>query len=140
MAALTKDRNTPNKELGRSISLRMLANAHIFGGSQVCLGATGFAIPAADVATGTKVIGVADEEVDNTGGADGDARVLVRKGVFGFVNDGNVVQADIGADAMVEDDQTVTNAATATNDKIAGTIDDIDDTDDLVYIKIHDNE
>lgn len=138
MAALTKDRNTPNKELGRSISLRVAAATHIFGGSQVALDDAGFAIPATDVATGSKVIGAADEEVDNTGAA-GDKRVLVRKGVFGFVNDTNVVQADIGEDAMVVDDQTVTNAATASNDKVVGTIDDIDDDDSLVYVKIHEH-
>ena len=139
MAALTKDRNTPNKELGRSISLRVAAATQIFGGSQVALDDAGFAIPATDVATGSKVIGVADEEVDNSGGAAGDLRVLVRKGVFGFVNDTNVVQADIGEDAMVVDDQTVTNAATATNDKVVGTIDDIDDDDGFVYVKIHEH-
>lgn len=138
MAALTKDRNAPNKELGRTISLRVAAATQIFGGSLVALNDAGFAIPGTNVATGTKVIGVADEEVDNVGAA-GDLRVKVRKGVFGFVNDGNVVQADIGEEAMVADDQTVTNAATSTNDKVAGTIDDIDDDDGLVYVKIHEH-
>lgn len=127
MAALTADRNTKSKHMGRSISLRVAASTEIFKGAQVRLNATGFAIPGDDAAGGSDIQGVAEEHVDNSNGADGDLRVRVRKGTFLFANNGNVVQATVGQSVTCVDDQTVGLAADTTNDHTVGTVDDFSD-------------
>ncbi len=140
MTALAKDRNTLNKELGRVDTYRVAAGAVIFQGAMVCLDSAGFAIPAADTAGITRVVGWADELADNTGGAAGDISVKTRTGVALFENDGTVVQATVGDIATVLDDQTVSIAATTTNDITAGTVIDFDDDGSgLVALKIHDH-
>jgi len=135
MAALTADKVTKNKHLGRSISLRVAASTTIYKGAMVRLDATGFAIPADDAAGGSDVIGIADENVDNSSGSDGDLRVRVYKGVFGLVNNGNVVQATTGVTVYSVDDQTVGLAADTTNDHAVGKVDDFSDGS-LVYVSI----
>jgi len=105
MAALTEDRNTPYRE-GVELEYDVAASTKIFGGSLVCLNATGYAVPGADTAS-FKFAGVAQEQVDNTGGADGDKKIRVRKtGIHRFAASGMTI-ADIGKPAFVSDDQTV---------------------------------
>src|SRR5574341_2243543 len=114
MAALTKDRDTRSRHTGRMIVLKVKGATKIYNGGMVAV-VGGYAKPAADAAT-EKVMGIADEFVDNTGGADGALTVRVRTGVFKLANNaGAVVQADIGKKALVVDDQTVTDAATTNN-------------------------
>jgi hypothetical protein len=128
MAALTKDRNTVSAWKGRRISLKVKANAVIYKGAMVAVDATGFAVPAADTA-GLKVMGVAQDSVNNTGGADGAVSVDVDKGVFLVNNNGTnaVVQATVGSDCQVADDNTV-RASGAANNIVAGVVDFIDAT------------
>lgn len=132
MAALTKDRNTKAKHLGRTASYRVAASTVIYKGALCRLNATGFLIPADDAAGGTDCVGVSDETVDNSAGADGDLRARCRKGAFLLANDGTVVQASVGTQATCLDDQTVSIAATTTNDHIVGVIDDFDDEGQVV--------
>lgn len=136
MAALTKDRNTKNKELGRSISVPLAAGAQVFAGGMVARqAADGFGVAAGDVA-GHKVVGVADEGVDNTGGADGDLEVIVRKGVFGFNNVGTVVdQIDLGNEVFVSTDNEVEKVGGVVNNIRAGTLDRIE-ADGQVFVKM----
>ena len=138
MAALTKDRNTLNKELGRAISVPLLANAIVFAGGMAARDATGFVVPASDTA-GLKVIGWFDEGGDNTGGADGDLEVIVRKGVAGFNNDGGTVvdQADLGNEVFVSDDQTVEKIAGVANNIRAGTLDRLEDGQAFIKFDEH---
>lgn len=139
MAALTKDRNTLNKELGRAISVPLAANAIVFAGGMVSRkAADGFCIAGADTAA-TKVVGVADEGGDNTGGADGDVEVLVRKGVFGFANDGGtpVDQIDLGNEVFISDDQTVEKVAGVVNNIRAGTLDRLEDGQAFIKMDEH---
>lgn len=134
MAALTKDRNTKNKELGRSILVPMAAAAKVFAGGMVSRNATGFAVAASDTAA-EKVVGVADEQIDNTAGADGDLSVIVRKGVFEFTTLGTAVdQADMGNEVFVSDDNNIEKVGGVVNNIRAGTLDAIDGTE--FYIKI----
>ncbi len=134
MAALTKDRNTLNKELGRSILVPVAATTQIFAGAMVARNATGFAVPAADTA-GLKVVGVADEGVDNDPGADGDLSIIVRKGVFGFTTLGTVIdQADMGNEVFVSDDNNLEKTGGVSNNIRAGTLDAIEGSQ--FYIKI----
>jgi len=125
MANLTADRNTAAKTLGRRISLKVKAATKIFAGSIVAVeAATGFAVPAGDV-VGHQVVGRAEEQVDNSAGANGDKEVRVSKGVFKWVNNGSaVVQATIGDSVMAADDNSV--KPTSTNSIAVGTCDSID--------------
>lgn len=67
--ALTKDRNTPRRD-GMQFNDPVAANAKIFAGSLVCLDASGNAVPGA-LSTTIAARGIAQEQVDNTGGAAG---------------------------------------------------------------------
>ena len=135
MTALAADKNTKSKQLGRSISLRVAATTEIFKGAAVRLDATGFAIPADDAAGGSDIIGVSEEHVDNSAGADGDLRVRVRKGVHLFVNNGNVVQATVGGLVYSVDDNVVGLVGDTTNDHLVGTVDDFSD-EGLVVVHV----
>lgn len=108
MAALTKDRNTPERD-GRALHHPVKGGVQIFAGALVALDATGLAIPAAP-GEDVKVVGVATAHTDNRLGADGDERLVVRRGVFAFANDAGareITRADVGMPAAVLDDQTV---------------------------------
>ncbi len=136
MAALAKDRNTKNKELGRSNSVPLAAGAQVFAGGMVARqAADGFCVAAGDV-VGHKVVGVADVGVDNTAGADGDLEVIVRKGVFGFDTVGTVVdQLDLGNEVFVSSDHEIEKVAGVVNNIRAGTLDRIE-ADGQVFIKM----
>ncbi len=72
---------------------------------------------------GLIVVGVADETVDNSSGANGAATVkLRRKRGFLFKNSATaaVTQASVGSNVYVEDDETVALAAGPDNDIVAG--------------------
>jgi hypothetical protein len=122
MAALTQDRNTATRE-GRSYSLGVAASTKVYAGSMVAVNSSGYAVPAADT-SGLKVVGRAEEQVDNSSGANGDKSVLVREGVFKFAASGLTV-ADVGKPAFISDDQTVSVSAT-TNNVCAGVIEQVD--------------
>lgn len=118
MAALTEDRNTPYRE-GVELEYDVAASTKIYGGSLACLNATGYAVPGADTAS-FKFAGVAQEQKDNTGGADGDKKITVRRtGVHRFAGSGFAI-TDIGEQVYVSDDQTV--AKTTTNSIACGKI------------------
>ena len=109
MTALTQDRNTHMID-GGWIAVPVAANAVIHAGALVAANAAGFAVPGATSATLT-YLGRAEEEVNNTGGINGDRTVTVRrKMAFLFANSGGadaVGQADLGKPCYIVDDQTV---------------------------------
>lgn len=118
MSALTKDRNTVRR-LGEYAVYPVKGGKVVFAGGMVCLGADGYALPAADIA-GLKFAGVARGYVDNSGGADGALSVEVwRKGSFELACSGMTV-ANAGDAVYVLDDQTVGLAGAATNDVACG--------------------
>jgi predicted RecA/RadA family phage recombinase len=120
MAALTQDRATPYRE-GIEIEFPVAAAVKIYAGSLVCANAQGFAAPAADTA-GLKFLGVALEQVDNTGGANGGKVVRLRRsGVFEF-NAASITQAMVGDPMYVKDDNTFDDAGGCTNDIKAGVL------------------
>ena len=127
MAALTQDRNTPFKFFQRKHHYKVEGATTIFAGSIVALNAAGFAVPASDTA-GLVVIGRAEEQVDNSAGADGDKEVLVAKGVFKWAAGVGIAQALIGRVVAVADDQTVADPANVaiTNDITVGILEEID--------------
>jgi hypothetical protein len=114
MAALTKDRATPYRD-GIEIDVPLAANSKIYAGSLVCANTSGYAVPAADTA-GMKFVGVALEQVDNTGGANGAKKVRVRRqGTFEF-DALSITQAMVGSSMYVMDDHTFDDATGPTND------------------------
>jgi hypothetical protein len=114
MAALTKDRATPYRD-GIEIEFPVAANTKIYAGSMVCANASGYAVPAADTA-GLRFLGVALEQVDNTGGANGAKKVRLRRsGAFEF-DAASISQAMVGTSMYVMDDHTIDDAAGPTND------------------------
>ena len=83
---------------------------HIYQGALVSLNAGGYAKP---LAAGEAFAGVAYEEIDNTGGADGDKVVrLYTEGDFEFPLSG-ATQANVGDAVYASDDGTLTFTATA---------------------------
>lgn len=104
MVALVKDRNTPARD-GKVIAYPVAGGATIYAGALVVANG-GYAEPGT-TALNLVALGRANEQVDNSAGADGDADVLVERGVFLFANDGSITAANIGADAYIVDDQTV---------------------------------
>jgi hypothetical protein len=114
MAALTKDRATPYRD-GIEIDFPVAANIKIYAGSLVCSNTSGYAVPAADT-IGLKFLGVALEQVDNTGGANGAKKVRVRRaGAFEF-DAASITQTMVGTSMYVVDDHTIDDAAGPVND------------------------
>lgn len=126
MAALAKDRNTPRRE-GDQVNDPVAAGARIHAGSFVVLSATGYAAPGS-TALNLSARGLAEEPVDNTGGADGDLTVAVRRGIFRFANEAGdlVARTHIGGTAYVVDDQTVAATDGVGTRSAAGKIVDVD--------------
>lgn len=123
MAATTKDRATITKYVERLIRLTLKSGSVIPGGVMVAIDtAAGTAVNASDAAA-RKVEGVSQHAADQT---KGDVDILVARGAFWMGNDGTITAANIGTVATVLDNQTVSLAATTTNDIGAGIIEDVD--------------
>lgn len=134
MAALA-DNKSPVEIGGAHRDLPVEAGAHIFVGSLVMIGPAGSeARPAAAGSQTPVAAGVAMEEVDNTGGADGAQMVRTRSGVFLFANDGSnaVTRAHIGEPCYAVDDQTVSSLDTSRI--TAGTVFDV--TSEGVWVRV----
>lgn len=130
MSALVKDRNTA-KRAGEVYSLPVAAGVVIYAGSLVALNG-GYAEPFS-VATGLICAGRALEQIDNTGGADGDVSITVDSGVFKFANGGDIDQASLGETACGVDDQTVSSSSGTGTRSACGTIVGVDS--DGVWIR-----
>jgi hypothetical protein len=124
--ALTKDRNTPEREI-KKVSHPLAASTKIYAGSMVALDASGNLVPGATATTLTAV-GRAEEQVDNSAGLAGALSCLTSKGTFLFGNDGSIDRTHVGKDCYIVDDQTVA-ATNGTNTRsLAGKIVDLDGT------------
>jgi hypothetical protein len=82
--ALTTDRNTRSRE-GDQFTYPVAAGARIFAGAITMLNTSGYAVPGGSGAEQI-CIGRAEEQVDNSAGADGDLTITVRSGVFKYAN------------------------------------------------------
>jgi len=127
MAALAADRNTPRAD-GDVESYGVDGGAKIFAGAIVALNAAGYAIPGA-TAAGLVTAGRAEEQVDNTGGADGAVSVRVRRGTFRYANSAGadaITRAEVGDDCYLVDDQTVAKTDGAGTRSVAGKVVQVD--------------
>ena len=104
MAALTGPRNT-EKLGGGDIcplpSYPVAASTTIYAGALVGLNSAGYLVPMSG--TGQRVVGIANETVDNSSGANGDKTCGADTGVYRMVNDGTntVTLANVGAGATI---------------------------------------
>jgi len=135
MTALVTDRNTPLRD-SKQYGLPVAASTKIFAGSLVCLNASGFLTKGA-VATTLKAVGMAEESVDNSAGANGALSCKVRRGCFKFANSSAgdlIVAADWGASCYVVDDQTVAKTNGSSTRSVAGIVRQVDS--DGVWVEI----
>lgn len=126
MTATTVDRNTVEIwNEGQIPPIPLTASTKIpLGVMVMVVSGTGTALNAADTANGV-VMGVSTQLVDT---ALGHTKCPVKRGRFWFANDGTITAANIGQTATVLDNQTVSLAATTTNDVPAGQIIGVDAT------------
>jgi hypothetical protein len=135
--ALTQDRITRTRAsaAARRRVGDLAAGVVIYLGALIAKNAAGHIVPASDTAA-LKTVGVSEQFVDNT---DGDAADLTVKYVTGLdvelLNDGGtIIQAGKHAPCYVADDQSVTTAAAATNDILAGIVSEFSTTKVWVYV------
>lgn len=136
MPALTQDRNTPLKDAG-IISFLVAAATKIYAGSLVVANANGYAAPGS-VATTLTALGRAEEQVDNTAGANGAKSINVRRcKAFKFANYATdlVTQADIGKTCYIVDDQTVAKTNGTSTRSAAGKVLAVESDGVWVYIE-----
>lgn len=105
MTALTAMRNTRSQGVGLK-HYPVAATTNIYKGGMVCIDASGYAVPAANDAALSNVIGVAHEDVDNSGGSNGDLNVRVELGRVHLLVATSITQAMVGDNMYVVDDQT----------------------------------
>jgi hypothetical protein len=123
--ALTKDRNTPLRD-GNDVVHPVGAAKKIYAGSLVVLNATGYSEPGSTATTLTAV-GRAEEQVDNSAGADGALSITVRRGIFRFANHVDAVtRTEIGKSCYIVDDQTVAKTDGTGTRSVAGKVIDLD--------------
>jgi hypothetical protein len=107
-------------------TLPVKGNVHIYHGATLVLNG-GYLAPAT-TATGLIAVGVAEQEVDNTGGADGALTCRLQQGEYVRENSSAgdaIAQADVGADCYLVDDQTVAKTSNSGARSRAGKITEI---------------
>lgn len=121
MSALTANTNRDNRVTEQE-AIPVAASAHIYkGGLVAVVVASGYATPGADTA-GLRIVGVAENEANNSSGASGDVSVPVRRNRVEKFACASATQAWVGNLVYAVDDNTVALAATTTNDIVVGTV------------------
>jgi len=130
VTATTVDRNTKESWNDGVVALIPLtASTKIPKGVMVMVvSGTGTALNGADTANGL-VMGISTQLVDT---ALGHTSCPVMRGRFWFANDGTITAANVGQQATILDNQTVSLAATTTNDVVAGLILQVDSVDGVL--------
>lgn len=137
MAAATENLDIVKRgihDARRTDKIDVAASTEIFRGTMVCLDGSGNAVPAGDTAGYTKVIGVAEDHVDNSSGSAGDEQIQLLFNAEFKLNHTGLTADDNLTGGVVSDDNTITDAATATNDIHAGEIRKIDGSEVWIFI------
>ncbi|MFA5688584.1 MAG: hypothetical protein WC959_05510 [Kiritimatiellales bacterium] len=102
------ERNTERLANADVLGFKIAAGQKLYLGKLVGLNDDGYAVDGDDTDL-AKVLGRAEQTVDNTDGADGDQMIAVRRGIFKWNNDATdpVVQADVGQTVYLKDGVTV---------------------------------
>ena len=129
MAALTADRDTKQKAGPvRALNLPVAASTTIYAGSMVAENGSGYLVPAS-ASNALIVVGIAQENVDNSAGSAGDENCEVKTQVVGrFANGDSIAVAQRGDLCYAGDDQTVHQANIDGDKPVAGLIMDVDST------------
>lgn|SRR5678816_1791259 len=128
MAATTLDRNTRKRGPIKQRVIPLATGAVIPYGVMVSVATpSAGAVNAADTATHV-LMGVSCMPASQTAG---DTEIVLEQGIFLFNHDGTITAADIGQLCTVLDNQTVSKAATTTNDIPAGYIDSVESTTEV---------
>jgi hypothetical protein len=123
--ALSANRDTKkygSYPIAEEIVLDVAASTTIYKGSMVARDASGNAVPAS-AAQGLRILGRAEEKVDNSAGIAGAKTVKIRKGVYSFANGATtdaLTKADIGRKIYASDDQTLARTSSKGNRPVAG--------------------
>lgn len=122
MTALSADARRTKYGLMHATTLYLpqATGTTIYANGLVCFNASGYAAPAADTAN-FEIAGLAVEGQVNSG-ADAAKYIRVLRGVMADFAFTGFTIAGCGKNCCVADDNTVTNAATATNDVEVGQI------------------
>lgn len=131
MAALKKDRNTPQR-MGDRLVLQVAENTTIYAGSLVAVNAEGYAVPAS-AATTLTAAGRAEHQVINSG-SDTTESIIVLRGVFKFENLSSDAVSKVFSTCYMVDDQTVAATDGGGTRSIAGKVLDIEP--DGVWVEI----
>lgn len=106
MTALSAAYNRQKRGIAKLISLPVAASTKIWKGGQVAINTSGYAVPGAST-TQFITIGIAEESVDNSAGADGALRVQVAFGAEFLFAATSITQAMLGTAMYAVDDNTV---------------------------------
>lgn len=121
MTALAEDLSMQYTE-GVELDFPVVGSDIVYGGSFVAVNAGGYANPGADTA-GLIFQGVSIEQVDNSGGSNGDKTVtLRRRGLFKALFGTAISQANVGDNVFLVDDQTVDVVGNVTHNIFCGII------------------
>lgn len=128
MTAITTERDTQRRD-GKQAAFGVLAATKVLSGTIAVVTAAGFA-QGGITSTTVKAVGVFDETVDNTAGANGDVKARTRKdGWFRFANSaaGDLITiADINTDCYIVDNQTVAKTNGTNTRSVAGKVRDVE--------------
>ena len=139
MTALAEARNTEKYNpdvFAEVMSLPLAASTKIYRGALVALNASGYCVAGTTVAAG-RIVGRAEETIDNSSGAAGDKSVKVRRGVFKFVNSAStdaLTLADVDRLCYAVDDQTVARTSSMGSREVAGRVIRVDS--DGVFVEV----
>lgn len=123
MAALTADTTATITRDNKDFSFPAAASTKYYKGGLIAINSSGWAVKMT-ATTGLKCVGICQENVNNSAGANGALQVPVRRGLFRLTNGESITLADIGATAYANDDQTVYK--TSTGRSAVGVIRDVD--------------
>lgn len=132
MTALATDRVTRKKMTTNEESYPVKTNVKIYSGGLVGVDSAGFAVAGANAAA-VKIVGVAKNTVDNTGGADGALRVNVEEGLFFFAAT-SITQAMVGQMMYVVDDQTFDDALGTNGNKAGRLMEFVSTTSGWIFV------
>lgn len=140
MTALAKsfDRRSMglNAILTLGFAIGLAADAVIYKGSAVAINRSGYLVPASADPT-LHVVGVSDDEKDNTGGAAGALSLRPKRGPHYFSNSATtaaVTDLDIGRPCYVVDDNTVARHDALGTRPVMGIVEGVDDFGVLVSV------
>ena len=137
MTALTADRPI-RQDIGEEYTADVAAATTIYAGAHIMQDTSGNAVPAAETST-LRSLGVAMEQVDNSGGAAGDETVKYRRGNFLFANSSGgdeITLAERGEFCFAVDDQTVAKTSDSGARPVAGKIMGIDAATSQVIVEV----